>query len=121
MIKVSQKGDYQQTKKMLESVLSKKYLQVLNQCGQAGVDALSSATPYRTGRTASSWGYTIEQTASSISIHWTNSNVNDGVNVAIILQYGHATRNGGYVEGIDYINPPLFESMAESVWREVVG
>ena len=84
---------------------------------------MASATPQDTGKTASSWSYEIESSDSSTKIIWTNSNVNDGVNIAVILQYGHGTRNGGYVAGRDYINPvlqPLFDEIAEAAWTEVV-
>lgn len=89
-----------------------------------GVDALAAATPVDTGKTASSWFCKIVQGDNSASISWSNSNVNDGVNIAIILQYGHGTRNGGYVEGRDYINPaitPIFDEILEKVWKEVTS
>ena len=89
-----------------------------------GVQALSIATPNDSGKTAQSWSYEIEDRNGSISIYWKNSNVNNNVNIAVILQYGHGTRNGGYVEGIDYINPamqPLFQEMANEAWKEVVS
>ena len=97
---------------------------ILNLYGNKGVSALASGTPKLSGKTASSWGYTISKKNGKITITWTNSNINQGVNIALILQYGHGTRNGGYVEGIDYINPslkPIFEEMADAVWKEVVG
>lgn len=122
MIRVKQKGDWRITQKMLNSVNSNRYMDVLNKYGQIGVDALSLATPIDTGKTASSWGYHIEQSGSSYSIVWTNSNVNEGVNIAIILQYGHGTGNGGFVQGRDYINPalqPVFDEIADKVWKEV--
>ena len=83
---------------------------------------MSAATPVDTGETASSWGYTLEETKKGISIVWTNSNVNEGVPIALILQYGHGTGTGGYVKGRDYINPairPIFDKIAEKVWNEV--
>lgn len=84
--------------------------------------ALSAATPVDSGVTATSWSYEIIQNGSSISIVWNNSNVQEGINIAIILQYGHGTRNGGYVSGRDYINPalkPIFDKMADAAWKEV--
>lgn len=87
-----------------------------------GVEALSKATPKNSGKTASSWFYEIQRDNSSWIITWKNSNINNGVPIAIVLQYGHATRNGGYIEGIDYINPalkPVFERIADSAWKEV--
>ena len=124
MISFRQKGDFSKTERFLKKSLGKDYRSVLDRYGKEGVDALSAATPVQSGRTATSWGYIIEQGTNTISIVWTNSNVNNGVNIAIILQYGHATRNGGYVEGIDYINPalrPIFEKLADAAWKEVTA
>ena len=95
---------------------------LLDKYGRMGVEALAEATPKDTGKTAASWYYTIERKNDIIIITWSNSNFNDGVPIAVILQYGHATRNGGYVQGIDYINPamkPVFEKIAEDAWKEV--
>lgn len=92
--------------------------------GQMGVEALRNATPVDTGVTASSWSYKIQNTGSGVEISWDNSNVNNGVKIAVILQYGHGTRNGGYVRGVDYINPalkPIFEQMKKDMEREVTG
>lgn len=100
----------------------KQYLETLNRYAQEGVDALSAATPRDTGTTADSWSYEIRRGNGQVTIYWTNSNAPYGVPVAVLIQYGHATRNGGYVQGIDYINPalkPIFEKMAENIWREV--
>ena len=91
---------------------------------QQGVTALQKATPKRSGKTADSWSYEIEDDGNAITIFWTNSNVENYVNIASIIQYGHATRTGGYVEGIDYINPalqPIFEKITNEVWRAVVS
>lgn len=90
----------------------------------AGVAALESATPRRTGLTASSWSYEIEESNGQLVVSWNNSNVNNGVNIAVILQYGHGTKNGGYVVGTDYINPALrsiFDEMTDSMWKAVVS
>lgn len=98
------------------------FLHKLNEYGRAGVDALSSATPVDSGKTANSWDYEIYEENGSVIISWNNSNVNNGVPIAVILQYGHGTKNGGYVRGVDYINPalrPIFESIANSAWEEV--
>lgn len=95
---------------------------VLERFGDAGVAALMSATPIDTGLTASSWYYTITETNGRKSINFCNSHINEGVPIAIILQYGHATGNGGWVEGLDYINPalrPIFNQIADEAWREV--
>ncbi len=87
-----------------------------------GVDALSAATPVDTGLTASSWGYEIHSSGATSSIVWTNSNVNDGIPIAILIQYGHGTRSGAYVQGRDFINPAMrsvFDNIANAVWKEV--
>lgn len=95
---------------------------ILSKYGQIGVDALSSATPVDTGKTASSWSYKIKRQNGKISLEFHNSNINKGVPIAIILQYGHATSNGGWVQGRDYINPavqPLFDKIIEELRKEV--
>lgn len=121
-MKLSIDGDFSKTKSFLKN-LSKKQKQLsLDDWGRAGVAALSSATPVDTGKTASSWSYSIEQRNDGVSLVWNNSNVNDGVNIALIIQYGHVTRNGVYVQGRDYINPalvPIFDKLAEAAWKEV--
>lgn len=95
---------------------------LLNKYGKRGVEALAAATPQDTGKTSESWYYTIGRVNDKVYITWANNNFNDGVPIAIVLQYGHAKRNGGRVKGIDYINPamrPLFEEIAEEAWKEV--
>lgn len=125
MITIKQKGDFRKTHKFLEACTKSHYESILNYYGQKGVDALRKATPKDTGNTADSWGYEIRTSPDTgyYSIIWTNSNVRNGwANVAILLQYGHATRNGGYVQGRDYINPalkPIFDEIAEKVWKEI--
>lgn len=122
MISFKHRGTLDKTTKFLKRASSGDYLQVLNYYGQQGVNALSSATPYDTGTTASSWDYEITQTPEGVAIYWTNSNINDGVPIAVILQYGHGTRNGGYVQGRDYINPAMahiFDKIATEAWKEV--
>lgn len=124
MITVRQRGDFKKTEKFLKKSFGKDYRSVLEKYAQRGVAALSAATPVDTGLTAASWGYEIIQNDSRISIIWTNSNVQRGVNIAVILQYGHGTRNGGWVEGRDYINPalrPIFDNLAEDAWKEVIS
>ena len=121
-INVTQKGDFKTTEKFLKKSMGLDYKSVLDKYARQGVSALSAATPLKSGKTASSWSYEITQKGSSISIIWKNSNVNKGVNIAVILQYGHATRTGGWVEGRDYINPalrPIFDALAEAAWKEV--
>lgn len=124
MITFKQKGDFSKTEKFLKKSLGRDYVSVLEKYGQQGVAALSASTPVRTGLTATSWDYEIIQNGSSISIFWKNTNIQKGVNIAIILQYGHGTKNGGYVRGRDYINPalrPIFDKMADAAWKEVTS
>ena len=114
--------DYPRTNAWLRRIQHPKFASILNKYGSAGVQALSAATPKSTGVTANAWSYEVKTSSSSAEISFSNSNTNSGVNIAIILQYGHGTRNGGYVSGRDYINPaikPLFDKMAEDVWKEV--
>lgn len=122
MITFTAKGDFKNTEKFLQRMKEFAKISDLDKYGQEGVDALSAATPMDSGKTASSWGYRIKHENGSASIEWTNSNINDGVPIAVIIQYGHGTGRGGYVKGIDYINPamrPVFESIADKVWKEV--
>lgn len=122
MIHIKQRGDFSKTEKFLKKSFGRDYIGVLEKYGQQGVAALSAATSIDTGLTSISWSYEIIQNDDSISIVWENSNVQKGVNIAIILQYGHGTRNGGYVSGRDYINPalkPIFDKMADAAWKEV--
>lgn len=122
MISISHKGDFNKTDKFLRGVITSDYVRILEKYGREGVSALSSATPKDSGETASSWDYEIRHYTGGASITWTNSHVEDGIPIAILLQYGHATRNGGYVYGRDYINPavrPIFDKIASEIWREV--
>lgn len=125
MIKIRHKGNFKNTEKLLNRGIKVDTLtSILMRYGEEGVSALSSATPVNTGKTADSWSYVITRSPNSISIHWTNSNVVNGVPIAIILQYGHGTRNGGYVIGRDYINPtirPIFDKISNAAWEEVIG
>lgn len=124
MISFRHKGDFSKATRYLEKLKKSTKLGILDKYGRAGVAALSSATPVESGLTASSWNYELEQSAGSDQIIFTNSNVNKGVNIAIILQYGHGTGTGGWVQGRDYINPaiqPVFDQMAEEVWKEVTS
>ena len=123
MITVESKGNFDNTEKLLKRIKSRDYLKVLDKFGQRGVTALSGATPTRSGKTASSWDYKVLVSGGGVTLQWTNSNINNGVSIAIILQYGHGTRNGGYVVGRDYINPamrPLFDKMADEAWKAVI-
>ena len=122
MIKFRQKGDFSKLTRYLEKVKEVVKLGDLDKYGRAGVAALASATPVDTGLTASSWYYEISNKNGSAMISFHNSNIQNGVPIAIILQYGHGTRNGGWVEGRDYINPairPIFDRIADDAWKEV--
>ena len=122
MISFRQKGDFSKLTKFLERAKETVYLGDLNKYGRQGVAALASATPIDSGETASSWYYEIENNKESATITFYNSNIQNGVSIAIILQYGHGTRNGGWVEGRDYINPavqPIFDKIVDDAWREV--
>ena len=122
MITFTQKGDFSRTSKFFERCLNVIKLGELDKYGRQGVVALALATPRDTGKTAESWKYEIVRSKDSASIRWYNTNENRGVNIAVILQYGHGTRNGGYVRGRDYINPaiqPLFDEIAETAWKEI--
>lgn len=126
MIVLKSTGKLKKTERFLNKMSRFNVNRILDKYGEAGVQALSAATPYDTGQTASSWNYrvTTDRIAGTASIIWSNSHVEKGVNIAIILQYGHGTRNGGYVEGRDYINPalrPVFDALAEEVWQEVTS
>lgn len=125
MISIEHKGDFKNTIKFLDFAKKNSDIKsILNRYGDYGVRALSMNTPIDSGKTASMWDYEIHQSKGKYSIFWTNDNINEGVPIAIILQYGHATSNGGYVQGIDYINPAMrkiFDTMAEELWKEVVG
>lgn len=122
MITFKQKGNFSKLNRYLERVKEVAKIGILDKYGQAGVEALSSATPTDTGLTASSWYYKIERTKTSATIQFLNSNINNGVPIAVILQYGHGTGTGGWVEGRDYINPaiqPIFDKIANDAWKEV--
>lgn len=124
MISVSSEGSFDKTEKFLRAMSTMKIDAILNAEAQKGVTALSRATPKDSARAATSWGYKIEKSNSSVTIGWTNSDVENGFPVALMIQYGHGTGTGGYVQGIDYINPamrPVFEQIAETVWRAVTS
>lgn len=122
MISFRQKGDFAKTTRYLERAKKGIRLSSLDRFGREGVSALASATPVDSGETANSWDYKIENQNGVVKIGFYNSHVVKGVPIAIILQYGHGTRNGGYVQGRDYINPaiqPVFDQLAEHAWKEV--
>lgn len=122
MIRFVQHGDYSKTDTFLQRMLRTVKLSRLDKYGRMGVRALEAATPVDTGETAKSWYYKTKRNDNGITIEWRNSNENNGELIAILLQYGHQTRNGGWVYGRDYINPalqPVFDKIAEDAWREV--
>lgn len=113
---------YKKTKSYLERALEVVHLGWLDKYGAMGVEALSAATPVDTGKTASSWYYEIERNGANATLVWKNSNINKGVPIALVIQYGHALPSGVYIQGIDYINPamaPIFNQIAEEVAKEV--
>ena len=120
MIRLTQKGDFSKLNRYLERVKEVVKIGDLNKYGRQGVEALKAATPVDSGETANSWYYEIKRQNGVVSIEFNNSHINKGVPIAIILQYGHGTNNGGWVEGRDYINPviqPLFDKIAEDAWK----
>lgn len=124
MIHIKQKGNFAKLDKYFEQIKKAANIDVLDKYGEAGVKALSAATPIDTGKTSQSWYYEIERKNGKVVLSFLNSNVNDGVPIAIILQYGHGTGTGGWVEGRDYINPairPIIDQIANDAWKEVTS
>ena len=124
LIRITSKGDFDNTFRFLKKMSNFKVNKILDKYGAMGVSALAAATPVDSGLTANSWGYEISVEKEGATIHWTNTNQNNGVYIAVILQYGHGTGTGGYVQGRDYINPairPVFDKIAEEAWMEVVN
>ena len=122
MISFRQTGDFSKLTRYLEKSKNAVRLGNLDKYGREGVAALASATPRDTGKTAESWSYEIKVTKDSLAITFNNSNIQNGVPIAVIIQYGHGTNNGGWVQGRDYINPairPIFDKLANDVWKEV--
>ena len=122
-IEIVHGGNFNNLEKFLSAVSGGQYiLRVLDKYGQKGVEALAAATPVDTGKTAASWSYEKVVENGTAKLIWSNSNIYRGINIAVLLQYGHATKSGTYVEGIDYINPalrPVFEKLADEAWMEV--
>lgn len=122
MIRFTSKGDFSKATRYFKRVSEASKIKILEKYGAKGVAVLSSATPVESGLTASSWSYNVEREPGRSVINFTNSNQNKGVHIAIILQYGHGTGTGGWVEGRDYINPaiqPVFDDILEQAWTEV--
>ena len=123
-VKFEVSGGFTKTERFLNRMKRREYLNVLDEFGRDGVQALRNATPVDSGATAEAWDYEIKRTRNYTEIVWTNSNINDGVPIAVILQYGHGTGTGGYVQGRDYINPavrPVFDKIAEKAWKVVTS
>lgn len=122
MISLDTRGDWSNTLNFFDKMLRQDYISAVEAQAQRGVEALMSATPVRSGLAASSWGYKIERGFGKTTISWTNSNINEGVNIAVILQYGHGTGTGGYINGVDYINPairPVFDDIVKQIEKAV--
>lgn len=122
MIRFKHKGDFKKTEALFKKIGNGDYMKGLEYFGEVGVSELTKTTPKDTGKTAASWSYSIEKTSNGLAIRWNNSNIVDHVNIAVIIQYGHGTSSGYYVEGVDYINPaliPVFDLIAKNVWMEV--
>lgn len=122
-VKVSHRGSFNKIDNFLKNALNISNSALFNRIGKAGVDALAANTPKDSGLTADSWYYEVVRTDTSVEIVWKNRNQNKGIPIAILIQYGHGTRTGGYVEGFDYINPAMqvvFEKLVEELWREVL-
>lgn len=122
MIKFVHRGSFKNTETFLKRNEKMEVLSILRKYGQEGVEALRESTPKDSGETANSWSYEIKETSQGYQIYWSNSNINKGIPIAILIQFGHGTGTGGYVEGRDYINPaiqPIFDKIADDAWREV--
>lgn len=123
MITIKQKGDFKNTEKFLKNK-KRININILDKYGKIGVEALKKNTPVDTGVTSNSWYYEIENQNGKVTLNFYNSNVKNNVNIAIIIQYGHGTKNGGWVDGRDYINPavqPVFDKILSDVWGDING
>lgn len=124
MLSFTQKGDFKNLSRFLKITSQQKIYDPVERLARTGQEALARYTPKDSGITSDSWGYEIERDGKKVSIQWFNRNVNQGHNIAILLQYGHGTGTGGYVQGRDYINPtmkPIFDYIADAVWKEVTS
>lgn len=122
MFKVHHIGDFGSTERWFNRILRKDYMNIIADYANRGIEALKEATPENSGKTAESWNYEIVSGKDRTTLYFTNDNIENGVNVAILLIYGHATRNGAYVEGVDFVTPalrPIFKELADKIWREV--
>ena len=122
MITIVSKGDFKKTRKTLEKAKRMNIRAILDKYGKEGVAVLADATPKDSGETANSWSYEVKMDHHGASIFWSNSNINDGVNIAVILNYGHGTGTGGFVKGSGFISPairPIFDDISQKAWEEV--
>lgn len=122
IITFKQKGSFKKTDTFLNRMKNWEFMSHMHGFGEQGVQALAASTPVDSGATAAAWSYEIVRTDKGVSIYWRNDNVNKNVNIAVILQFGHGTGTGGWVEGRDYINPAIrsiFDDIAENAWKEV--
>lgn len=122
MITIESQGEWKLTRNWFDRMTKLDLALIMNQFGKEGVSALAAATPSGSGLTSKSWNYEVTRKGNNWKITWTNSNVNKGANIAVLIQYGHGTRNGGYVVGRDYINPairPVFDKIAQKAWKEI--
>lgn len=122
LIHVKHKGNFNKAERFMNRALRRNYLNILEKYGQRGVEILRAATPTDSGKTAESWDFGIEEEKGKITLYWTNSNTNDGVNIAILLIYGHGLQNGSYISGVDFVHPamrPVFRQIADESWKEV--
>lgn len=122
MFRVKHRGSFNKTEQFFNRVLKKDYLNILAKYGELGVSILRSVTPTQTGKTADSWEFGVEEGKGTVTLYWTNTHENDGVNVALMIIYGHGLQNGGYVLGNDFVTPaiqPLMDDLADQVWKEV--
>lgn len=122
MISFTVSGTHRKTMDFLTRMKSGSHLEIAAKYGAQGVSALMGATPVEDGETQAGWYYEIDRRSGYLGVHWYNSNVEDGIPIAVLIQYGHGTGNGGYVQGRDYINPalrPLFDQIAAEMWKEV--
>jgi hypothetical protein len=124
VLRVKTSGSFRNAEKFLKTLSSGDIYRDLDRFGREGVAALAAATPVDSGLTANSWGYNVVESKGEKGVEWYNSNVNNGARIAILLQYGHGTGTGGWVQGRDYINPaiqPIFDRMAKEIWKKVTN
>jgi len=123
-VDITQTGDWSKTSSYLQRMAKLDISQQLHAYGQAGVYALSAATPKRSGKTAESWYYKVSRSGNTWFVGWYNSNVHESVPIAILIQYGHGTGSGGYIQGRDFVNPairPVFDMITSGVWKVVTS